>query len=360
MKTMRSLLLFVSLLASVSGWAADDYSSLSNVRRIEKKLSSMPKGAERDRTVFKLGLALGALGEPVRGISYLKSIEKQNADHIGQDLIDLNIARLYFQMDDLDKSIATYDQVKKNSDLWLTAQEEKAHAYGRKKEYNKVISTLTTVTSSVFDGAVGPEPYFVEALTYLKICDYADIFKVSGQFKARFKPRLHALQSLINDGGSPHLTAALARLEKGDLNWKTIGPEAKYLPRTFVRDDGIMTNMSLRQQAQKANIPYRVQALNGLITARSIELAKAEIKEIKDTVEKLNIIEAEVIERIHAYDKSKGERPVQGNLASSSSDTLVFPIDKSGEVWLDELDSYQARVKGCPDIHLSGAVKRHL
>jgi hypothetical protein len=339
---------------------ADDLSTKAGVQRAERRIRTLPRGPERDQQSFNVGLALGALDEPMRGLSYLSEIEPKNAAGIGKDVIDLNMARLYFQLDDLEHALAFYDKISKGSDYWLTAQEEKAHSYGRQKKYDKVISTLTTVVSPVFDGLVGPEPYFVLALTQLKICDYSDIFRTTGQFKVRIKPHVKAIQDLIRDGNSEHITKALARLQRADFDWKAADAEAKFLPHTFFHDPVISQRLVSLKAAVASKNSAQSDALIGLIRNRTVDLARLELKEIKNTAQELNIIEAEVIERMHAFDKKKGRRPVQGELTKSSADTLVFPIDKSGEIWLDELGNYQAQVKGCPDINWSQGIKRRL
>lgn len=321
--------------------------------------------AQQDQATFDKAVTLGASGEALRGIGLLKTIEKKNSAGIGQDLIQLTLGRLYFQLGQMDRAIEYFGMVAKSSDFWLVAQEEKGHAYGRKREYHKVISTLMTVTAPVFDGAIGPEPFFVQALTHLKICDYSDVFKTTDLYKKRFKPRAQALQSLIDQGDSEAFQNAMNRLDQGTIDWQTVGSFAKSLPRNFTRDAFIRSQLFARKAAMKDKSKVDAQALGNRepILKRMIELARAELKEIQDTTQKLNIIEAEVIQRIHAMDKNREERPVQGDLARGNSHRLVFPVEEKGEVWLDELDSYEAQVKECPELKLSGQPqknKRHL
>jgi len=59
---------------------------------------------------------------------------------------------------------------------------------------------------------------------------------------------------------------------------------------------------------------------------------------------KLQIIEAEVIERISVAQKD-GARPEQGQIQSGDN-VLRFKV--TNDIWIDELNSYQAKVKECP------------
>ena len=76
-------------------------------------------------------------------------------------------------------------------------------------------------------------------------------------------------------------------------------------------------------------------------------LAQGDLKEYRMILNKMHIIEGEIIERLHMDDNLKGQR---GKLTQveESSDSLIFPV--SDEVWMDELDNYKARVKDCPTL----------
>jgi hypothetical protein len=72
------------------------------------------------------------------------------------------------------------------------------------------------------------------------------------------------------------------------------------------------------------------------------ELAKVENDENYRILQKLNLIEVESIQRVHMESKFTH---VQGQVQPGKDD-LVFEDDKN-DVWLDELNSYQAKVSRC-------------
>lgn len=74
------------------------------------------------------------------------------------------------------------------------------------------------------------------------------------------------------------------------------------------------------------------------------------LREARETIQKLNLIEAEAIQHLYVDEsgrKQAGTPPKIGR----ERDELTFPMDPdmdNKEVWLDEVDDYRVTVKGCP------------
>jgi tetratricopeptide (TPR) repeat protein len=217
---------------------------------------------------FDRALDLAVQNKTTQALALLNKVEANKS--VSPDLLHLTKARIYFQTNKLDASIAEYNQIAEKSTYWLTSLDEKAQAFGRKGQYADVIATLQTAMAPIFADRVSPEVYFTAALTDLKICDYAAVFKVTEKFKKQMKPRL----------------------------------------------------------ANTSDAKSR--------------------KEIEDVVNQLQVIEAEVIERISLAERNDNRRE-QGQIASGP-DVLRFKVDD--EIWLDELGHYQAQVKECPTLNL--------
>ena len=81
---------------------------------------------------------------------------------------------------------------------------------------------------------------------------------------------------------------------------------------------------------------------------RARVLAQTDVKDYRVIINKMHILEAEVIERMHLDDNLKGERSKLSKNDDVKGDVLIFPYTQ--EVWMDELDNYQARVKDCPTL----------
>jgi hypothetical protein len=70
------------------------------------------------------------------------------------------------------------------------------------------------------------------------------------------------------------------------------------------------------------------------------------LKEIGETVQKLNLVEAETIQRLYVDENGK-KRGGSVSKIERSSDELSFPATDDDEFWLDEVDAYKVSLKGC-------------
>jgi hypothetical protein len=82
----------------------------------------------------------------------------------------------------------------------------------------------------------------------------------------------------------------------------------------------------------------------------STDLAsRAQLQEASDTIQKLNLVEAEAIQHLYLNDSGK---KLSGSVPriSNTVDEMKFPdVDgDNDEVWMDEIDKNRVRVKGCP------------
>jgi hypothetical protein len=53
-----------------------------------------------------------------------------------------------------------------------------------------------------------------------------------------------------------------------------------------------------------------------------------------------------MLQRVHKLSKAQGKRETVGDIKVAGNQ-LQFPYD--GESWIDEIDSYQSKVEGCPN-----------
>jgi hypothetical protein len=76
------------------------------------------------------------------------------------------------------------------------------------------------------------------------------------------------------------------------------------------------------------------------------KLATEETNDNVKVVQKLNLVEVEAIQRLHADVDLDKKLFVKGDYKKTTSDQLVFLDD--GRPWIDELDKYEVRAKACP------------
>ncbi|MES2769257.1 MAG: hypothetical protein V4596_08930 [Bdellovibrionota bacterium] len=241
-----------------------------------------------------------------------------------EDLVILNQARKLYEKNELDKAIAKYEQISKDSDFWVESVEEKAWAYTRKQDYNSAIGALKSTFNAVFSPYIGPETYVLSAFVDLKICDYKSAFDKIALYKAEMLPRVEALEAIVQNPNSEFVNTWVQKLSKGDITrGEQLGKDLTKLPRFIQREAKKMTNTRMKALAQK------------------------DLEEISKNLKKMKIIEVEVAQRSFVYEKEKPEKLKFDK--RKSADILVFPDEQeSGEVWLDEIGKYEVKTNKCP------------
>jgi hypothetical protein len=225
--------------------------------------------------------------------------------------------------------------IAKSSDYWPEAVEEKAWAYFRKNDFDRVQSDMKTLMSPIFADQVGPEPFFLDGFAKLKVCDYPGIFDDIRAFKAAFKDRLALMEELAKTGGDARTAQAVAALSGGVTEFKNVASFARRMPRMFHRD-GQLASLAAKKAPLKD------------IQARVKTLAATELEEGRKIINKFHILEAEAIQRMHLQDKKSDRDIVTQEIAG---DELQFPV-KDDEIWADELDKFQVNSRGCPDLKI--------
>ena len=301
---------------------------------------------------------------------------------VGQDLMTVTAARLLYQNGFLDAAIKYYGQVQKSSDYWFDAQEEQGWAYIRKGEPQNTLAVTKTLTRPEFTSQTGPEPMFLHSLAELKVCDYPEVVTTLNQFRERFKTRAKDLMALSETSENKDVEDYINRAKKENVTLEKLGKNATRLPRFITRDEvlkqAIETQKALESEAKTASELYArsltggtaqvgfqgrieefrksvdVRALDARATtqARVKTLASEEVNEIAQILQKLHIVEAEVLEQLsmtnRVVDATSNMKTQQreGTTGSKAKDRLTFPAEQ--ETWFDELANYKVDIKkGC-------------
>lgn len=241
----------------------------------------------------------------------------------------LSEARKLFEQKKFNEALNEYQKIPNKSDRYLIVLEEKAWAYIHLDQYDKALAAARTLTSPALSGLTTTEPFLLKALVQLKICDYVGVFQTLKEFKAQKREQIIAIQEIAKNrlNSISHQT-----LEKWMLNtedWKSLGPALAKMPQLFYHDKFMLTAAKNKNMAQ---MEKRLQ-----------ELAILENNENHRILQKLNLIEVEGVQRVHIASQFNKK---QGETLEKSDDDLVFK-DSKDDVWLDELDSYQATIDRC-------------
>ncbi|MEY4616459.1 MAG: hypothetical protein RJB66_1419 [Pseudomonadota bacterium] len=283
----------------------------------------------------KIGLWVGAIVLSSEASFAVISSEKKIMDE----------ARQAYSSAKYEKAISLYNQIPQTSDYWTLAIEEKAWAYLQKGENNKALSQITTLTSDFLAPQIGPEPYFLKGLIDYRLCNIKGIFQDFEMFRKRFKNRSEQLEKLKDT--TENIASAKAietlkakRAQLNDLKADDFGQNIQFLPRFFYRDSTIKAAVETQSDRR--------------ISMRLAQLAERESKEIEAVLQKMHLLESQVVQQVFAYNKEM-QKKSEAQFSNEDKNSLVFPYRGQNDIWLDEIDSFEAATSDCPVDPLKGA-----
>lgn len=241
----------------------------------------------------------------------------------------LSSARKNFEQKKFEEALKDYEQIPASSDRYLLVLEEKAWTYIHLDQMNKALAAARTLTSPALNGLTSIEPFLLRSLVLLKICDYVGVFQTLKDFKTQKKEQIIEIQNLAQNGVNSISQGALQQWMNNPEDWKSLKTQLGKLPQLFYHDKIML------QAAHKKDIVRLKKRLQ--------ELAIVENNENHRILQKLNLIEIESVQRVHIATQFNDR---QGKTLDKSQDDLVFK-DSRDDVWLDELDSYQATIDRC-------------
>jgi tetratricopeptide (TPR) repeat protein len=337
---------------------------------------------ERAWLSWQLVLALSTGEDAGTAAKALAVLMKAPNNPVSQDLMTVTAARLLYQNGFLDAAIKYYERIPKSSDYWFDAQEEAGWSYIRKGEPQNTIAITKTLTVPEFTSQIGPEPMFLHSLAELKVCDYPAVVSTLNAFRDRFKTRAKDLMAISETSENKEVEDFINRSKKETMTLSKMGKTAKHLPRFVTRDQvlsqAIATQVALEKEAKTAGDLYarsltggtaqvgfqgRLEDIRKAVDARALEarastynrvksLAGEEVNEIAQILQKLHIVEAEVLSQIsvsnRVADATSGQKASvkEGTTGSKAKDRLTFPAEQ--ETWFDELANYKVDIKkGC-------------
>lgn len=303
----------------------------------------------------------------------LKSLEHQPASPHRQTLLN---ARKLYAKGQYKAAIAQYDRIPKGTDEWLEAVEEKGWAFYRQGLTDRSMAQAKTLLSPTFRGIVGTEPFYLQSLSQLKVCDYVSVLETHKLLRESQRERMVSIQELADKGDSPAVQTVLRRTDRFPLTLADLGDQASTLPRQFHRDVQVQKAMlqirlaeaaiPVLQESAAQNPRYRSLSMRQIrrmqnlaskgrrdLAARTRTLGERETSENFDLLQKINIIEVETIQRVHIDQSLDRALYSKGEFSKTSVDHLVFLDD--GHPWIDELDKFQVRLNACP-----GKVRRKM
>lgn len=354
--------------------------NLAALKELIKKTQADTR--ERAWLSWQLVLALSTGEDPATAAKALAVLMKAPNNPVSEDLMTVTAARLLYQNGFLDAAAKYYQKVPKSSDYWFDAQEELGWTYIRKGEPQNTIAVTKTLANEAFASQVGPEPMFLRSLAQLKVCDYPEVVNTLNTFRNRFRERAKALMAVSENANTPAVKAFIERSKKERVGLLALGKDASSLPRFVTRDEvlaGLVeTEKALEKEGKQAGELYarsltggtgqvgfqarledfrksvdaRVASARSATYGRVKELSNEEVNEIAQILQKLHIVEAEVLQQIALADRVAGATATQkiseksGSTTTDGRDKITFPGEQ--ETWFDELSNYKVDIKkGC-------------
>ena len=305
---------------------------------------------------WQVALNAAILDETELALRLLDSLSSQKSLSIlKKDEVLMARGRIYYQTGQLEQAIKSYSQVPRSSDQWLHAIEEKAWAQIRNRREDLAIKELMTLFSPLIEPHLSVHPYFALSLAHLQICDYTKVFKVGQRVQVKLTEKIQSQESLAQSQPNTHAMAnqAIEKLIKGPIQLKTVSSEHALLPQNFFKDEFFLRHIrSAKQKAEKDQKRHKTAAY-----VRLQQLARDELKLTSQVLQKLHLVEAEVIQRMYLDENLKGQRVhTKKEAIQKDPNRLFFPYSK--EVWLDEIDNYHVEVKDCPRLEIAGQSKK--
>ncbi|WP_415062883.1 tetratricopeptide repeat protein [Bdellovibrio sp.] len=332
--------------------------------------------AERNILQWQLVLNLGIRGDSAKAAQVLAHLMKAKNNPIDKDLMTITAGRLLYQNGFLDASLKYYEKISKKSDYWFQAQEEMAWAYMRKGEPQNAMAITKTLTYPHFKGWVGIESYLLSSFSSLKVCDYPGVLTTMKSIKSQFGDHLVALEKLAADPHQPAVANLMKSLSEGPVSTAKLGKEAHLLPAYASKDEvlsllvkrheyltkeaGLAEQLYARSltfgnlqghfETLKNQVQTRAQLTQGAGYQRVQELAKAELEDSKQVMQRLRIVEVEMIQQVDSASKFLKHANVseskKGSTGANGKFAMSFANDK--EIWFDELSNFKVDVKkGC-------------
>lgn len=364
--------------AKLMSWTIYDPTQTEKILSLISKTKL--KTNERHWLQWQLALGLALQNDMVKAGKVLADLLKSGQTLISQDLVNMTAARLLYEKGFLSPAISYYKSIPKSSEYWFEAQEEISWAYLRKGEPQNTLAVTKSLMVPAFAPHVGPESVFLRSLAQLKICDYAGALTSIKEFRQRFRPRTEALLTTVSSPDNPAVQLFIEKaVKRAPVSLLSLGDKAKQLPRYITRDEVtyhlIEQSKRLKAEAQtagqiygrsmneasshvgfqaqfeelKSQIETRHQTALNAIYARIKNLAEDELEEIHAALQKMHIVEAEVIQqvglsqRVVAASQGQAVKEKLGTTGSKDRYSLRFPFE--GELWFDEIDNYKVDVK---------------
>ncbi|MAX65814.1 MAG: hypothetical protein QF441_00150 [Bacteriovoracaceae bacterium] len=267
-------------------------------------------------------------------------------------------ARAKFALKDHSQSDLLYLDISKESRIWPEILFEEAWNSFYQKNYNRTLGKLVSYKAPVFQRFFNPEVDVLNALTYLKLCLYADAKQVSDRFYKSYWNDFKKLNRYLNRTGK-----RFDRYYDLMVNYEQFGKTLSPLMSTLLQGvQGEVAFEVLKRQLLEANNEFeRIRAKSNSafknFVVKNLEEAVRSQKmiigsyirgklssyysQLYNAFEGMSYIKLEVLAqrkaKLYSFDQKDRKR---GDIKYIQRNEKQYFWDFNGEFWADELGDY--------------------
>lgn len=116
---------------------------------------------------------------------------------------NFNLARVYYEKKDFEKSISYYAKIPRLSPPWLQALLESGWAFYLMDKPNNALGNVLTIRSPFFKRRFFPEAHILEAVSYIKLCQLNELAAPIKRFQQTYTPMIAQLKSFLAENAEP-------------------------------------------------------------------------------------------------------------------------------------------------------------
>ena len=285
-----------------------------------------------------------------------------------QQLGQLALARVYFEVGFFDVALYYYEQIPSESARHADAMFESAWSFFMKNDFERALGAFHSLHSPYYAGRYYPELYILEATAYLNMCNFEKSRRAVEEFEDLYLDQRQALENFLEETTDPEDYWALmenAYSAEGNSQVPELFTNAVLENLTFYNIFQVVRSLEAERDALKANIDA-LGEFGETVLARVENQLEMNIREGGIVVhDRLNEVDTDLRDwesnaRQIEIDISRDEReemqrriqnPDYEGLQAEAGTTLMIVADDwqawpfEGEYWLDEVDSYRSQMR---------------
>lgn len=320
------------------------------------------------------GVIQARLGKNTEALTSLLAAEQlAGTDQEAQDIIALNLARVYYASENYARSIEYYAKVSRGSPWWPEAQFERAWAHFRLEDMNGTLGILQTHSTPFYADWYFPEAEMLRIYALFLLCKFPEASKQIDTFQTRWIPVRDDLQATLAGMDAAAVFAQAAAFANGEetkidpMVLRGLGDEDRFTDAiaAVAAADKEIKGLSTRQGAwAELSLQLVKERREQIISAEGGRIKKGIEAKIEQLTTMLNDTELTKLDMLKLETRLYEQAAVKGEIAETERKArreirvrkgfVSWPYE--GEVWADEIGYYRVNaIPECPEGLMTGS-----